>query len=301
MAERREVEFTDLPVTLLFCAGAIGVTAMEWFGKSIDKLTLIPETFWAEPWRLVTCALPHANILHLLFNVVWTFSFGRVIESRFGSLKTLALFVALAIGSAAGEYAFFRGGIGLSGIGYGLFGFLWIASKRSRELSGAITSQTVTTFIGWFFFCIAMTYFDVLPIANVAHGVGCALGAIAGAAATAKPGRALGWFAGLVATIAAMLALATVFRSRVNVSGMEHELARRALDILDEDPVRAADLLRDAIVRDPKEPNFWYNLGVAEARAGHSEKAAEAFAEACKLTPTSERYCIDVKTAKLAR
>ena len=40
--------------------------------------------------RLLTSALPHGGIVHLLFNVIWLWIFGTAIEAVWGPVRTLA-------------------------------------------------------------------------------------------------------------------------------------------------------------------------------------------------------------------
>ena len=69
----------------------------------------------------------------------------------------------------------------MSGVVYGVFGFIWMRSKVDPS-SGMFMSQgTVTILIVWLFFC--MTPFSeqvVGNVANWAHGVGLLVGMAAG-------------------------------------------------------------------------------------------------------------------------
>ena len=63
--------------------------------------------------------------LDLAFNIYWLWVFGTLVEQVYGHLKTAAFIVLFALGSGSLEFALARGGVGLSGVGYGLFGLLW--------------------------------------------------------------------------------------------------------------------------------------------------------------------------------
>ena len=67
----------------------------------------------------------------MAFNDYWLWIFGTVLQEVFGHIKTLALFVRFAVGSSALKFSILSGGVGLSGVGYGLFGLLWILSGRA--------------------------------------------------------------------------------------------------------------------------------------------------------------------------
>jgi membrane associated rhomboid family serine protease len=79
--------------------------------------------------------------LHLAFNVYWLWILGTVIERIYGHTKTMLLIVLFAVGSSSLDFALARGGGGLSGVGYGLFGLLWILSMRDDRFSDAINQE----------------------------------------------------------------------------------------------------------------------------------------------------------------
>jgi membrane associated rhomboid family serine protease len=295
--------YSDLPKypvtggTLLL---AIGVTII-WQTHLVDITPLLEtgEIRRGELWRLVTSTLPHVNVLHLIFNLYWTWVFGTLAESVFGHLRTLAIFVLLAIVSNGGEYALLSGGVGLSGIGYGLFGLMWVLSRRDRRFADAVDSATVQMFVAWFFLCIVMTVAGY-PIANVAHGVGCLTGALLGWTISANSReRAAGIFA-LALIAAAVLAGDTLYRPIVNLSKYAGgDFAKEAG--FDEahfgDDAFSADnnqqalrWFRDAVQLNPKEPGFWYNLGVAYERTSNRTQAIAAYQKACDLNPIDAQY-----------
>jgi len=168
------------PVTGLTSVAAIGVTIAYWSGWNINPLLTNSKAFGGEPWRLVTSALPHTNFLHLLFNLYWLIYFGKHAEPRFGWWRTADLYSLLAGTSAAAEYAVSLGGIGLSGLGYGLFALFWVLSRRDTRLRSAIDAQTTWIFVGWFFLCVVLTVLDVWQVGNVAHLTGAITGGLVG-------------------------------------------------------------------------------------------------------------------------
>jgi membrane associated rhomboid family serine protease len=119
------------PVTAGAAALAIGVTLASWAKVDISPLYVGPMVRRGELWRLVKSVLPHVGVIHLAFNDYWLWIFGTVLQEVFGHIKTLALFVRFAVGSSALKFSILSGGVGLSGVGYGLFGLLWILSGRA--------------------------------------------------------------------------------------------------------------------------------------------------------------------------
>ncbi len=88
-------------------------------------------------WRLWTPCLMHAGVVHLLFNVLWVWEFGRRIEAAFGAaLLTVAMLVTGVAGNIA-LYLWYESPafLGASGVASGLLGFL-AAAERLRPDAG---------------------------------------------------------------------------------------------------------------------------------------------------------------------
>jgi len=115
-------ELPKYPVTAGTVLLAIGVTIAWWSKVDISPLFETAMIRRGEIWRLFTSAFPHTGILHLAFNVYWIWVFGTLAEEVYGHLKTAALLALFAFGSGSFEFALAAGGVGLSGVGYGLFG-----------------------------------------------------------------------------------------------------------------------------------------------------------------------------------
>ena len=52
--------------------------------------------------------------------------------------RLLGLILLFAAGSAAAEYAFSQGGLGLSGVTFGLFGMLWMLARNDRRFADGV-------------------------------------------------------------------------------------------------------------------------------------------------------------------
>jgi GlpG protein len=144
--------------------------------ESLSKLGgWLPEVRAGQVWRLFTPILIHFGIAHLLFNMLWLFQLGSMIEGLQGSLRLAALIAVIAVGSNLAQYIVVNAGFGgMSGVVYGLFGYIWIKS-RFDPLSGYfIDAQSVILMTVWFVLCFTGL---VGPIANLAHAGGLAIGA----------------------------------------------------------------------------------------------------------------------------
>lgn len=267
------------PITVGTCIAAAAASGWWWLGHDVSPLLMGPSAVGSQPWRLLTSTLLHVNFIHLLFNGLWMFRFGMLLEGRLGGLRFGGLFVVLAVGSGAAEQALAGGGVGLSGVVYGLFGFLWAARRAGQRYAMDVVDQRITTlFVGWFVFCIVATYTGMLAIANVAHGMGAVLGFLIGLAAYQPRARipaALG--AGLL--VAASLIGAGPLRHIVNVAGVAPPApdADRADDALDAGrESEAVGLYRAALGETPDDWRLWYNLGIAYLRLAQYGDAVDA-------------------------
>jgi GlpG protein len=131
-----------------------------------------------EVWRLLTPMLVHFGLLHLLFNMSWLWSLGRQIEQVHGSLAMLALVLASAVPGNVGQYLITGPNFGgMSGVVYGLFGFVWMQARYDPRRRYRLEDRTAALMMIWFVAC-ATGLFG--PIANVGHGLGLVVGLIAG-------------------------------------------------------------------------------------------------------------------------
>lgn len=129
-------------------------------------------------WRAVTPMFLHFGILHIIFNIMCLWDFGRVLETRFRSLRFLALVLFTAALSNTAQ-AFVSGSNfgGMSGVNYGLFGFLLARSKLHPDPGFIINRQTASMMLIWMVVCFTGLLGN---IANTAHVVGFASGGLVG-------------------------------------------------------------------------------------------------------------------------
>jgi len=156
-------EVPRYPVISCIAVLAVVVTIAWWTGKNISPLFENAEIRRGQLWRFVTSIFLHLDILHLAFNLYWLWVLGTTVERVFGHLKTVLLVLLFAIGSSSLDFAFAQGGVGLSGVGYGLFGLLYVLSQHDERFKESLDKRTVNLFVAWFFICILMTATVVLP------------------------------------------------------------------------------------------------------------------------------------------
>jgi GlpG protein len=136
-----------------------------------------------EVWRLFTPALMHVNLLHIFFNMWWLRYLGTMIEVRRGTLRLAALVLVSAAVSNYGQYLWYarmgevKAAMGMSGVLYALFGYVWMKSLYQPEQRMAIHPNNVNLLLIWLVVCMTGV---IGPVGNAAHVVGLAVGVIVG-------------------------------------------------------------------------------------------------------------------------
>jgi GlpG protein len=149
------------------------VDRREWVQKNEDDYASIRE---GQVWRFVTPMFLHGGPFHLLFNMLWIFYFGSVIERLHGSLFFLLLTmsaqfagmmlqVSLPVTDALPEAL--HGSpfaVGASGAVYGLFGYLWVRPAVDPSYPIRLQPTQIVLMLGWLVACMT----PLVP--NVANG-----------------------------------------------------------------------------------------------------------------------------------
>jgi membrane associated rhomboid family serine protease len=137
-----------------------------------------------QPWRWLTPIFLHFSVVHLAFNCVVVVELGRRIEAACGSLAFLLLVGIIGVVSnvvqlVVGSSILFGG---LSGVGYGLLGFLLVMARRApgdrrwRLPPGLALGLMIFLVI----FSTGITEPFGLHVANAAHWGGLIAGAALG-------------------------------------------------------------------------------------------------------------------------
>jgi membrane associated rhomboid family serine protease len=274
------------PVSVFIALAALAATLSWWAGRGIDTL-LMNEQVWErwQLWRAVTSTLLHVNILHLAFNLYWFWVFGTILERGYGHLWFAGIVLFLAATSSFAEFTILQGGVGLSGVGYGLWAMLWVLERHDPRFAGAVDRQTTQLFVGWFFLCIVLTVTNVMPVANIAHATGAAAGALLGAAVTSRGSSQ--WYSIAAAAALLMMSLAgsTFLWPRLNISSYAGaEIEHAGVEAMyRSDNQTAAKLLEQAVRLRHAPARAWFNLGVAYQRLHREADALAAYQHAAGM------------------
>ena len=188
---------SSIPVTLALVAVCVAIAAYTRLGASISALEpfLIasPEDagfraiLAGEVWRLLTPAFIHFGIIHLVFNMIWLWDLGALIERRKGHAFLLGFVAAVGIAANLAQFVVTGSPMfgGMSGVVYGMLGYVWMHGRVNPRFGVTLNNQTVVIMLGWF----AMCWLGLLgPIANWAHTAGLLMGVALGVMRTERRG-----------------------------------------------------------------------------------------------------------------
>ena len=173
-------------VLLILCVVAALATKLgqdpawtHWLLISMEKVSV------GQLWRLFTPVFLHFSLWHLLFNLLWLQDLGAVLEVKIGTWRFLAVVAGVALVSNLAQYAAGGAGFGgMSGVVYGVFGYLWIRGKRDFRFGLTIAPMTS----GLLLVFLALGIFGLLgPTANAAHFSGLLVGGALGWLAARRP------------------------------------------------------------------------------------------------------------------
>jgi membrane associated rhomboid family serine protease len=176
--------FTRNPVTVLMALNVIFFIATSVQPNLKVDLGLVPAVLRERPWTLITSMFTHANIYHILFNMLALFYFGRMLvmivgQGRFllvyfvGGLLGNLLFLALHVNSLVLL-------IGASGAVYAVAGALALLTPNARIMFWGLFPMPLWFYVLIFMVVLSLPPFVSTDIAWQAHMGGLATGLVAG-------------------------------------------------------------------------------------------------------------------------
>ena len=187
---------TQIPVTATLIALSIWVAVVTRLGKDenavarflfaewqFDEQTnrFLHDSIWGvlakrQYYRWIAPIFLHFSPMHLLFNMSATLTFGRAIEQRSGSWRFLAIVLLIGLISNFSQFLVWGPSFGgMSGVDFGLFGFLWMKSKFAPDYGVALGRDYVMQFLFFGVLCLSGL---LGHIANTAHFSGMFTGMV---------------------------------------------------------------------------------------------------------------------------
>ena len=125
-----------------------------------------------QPWTMLTSLLAHQSYLHIGFNMLSLFIFGRILEPMIGKGRFLALYLISGFGGSVAVLLLAPqgGGLGASGAIYGLFGAFFIIQRKLGGNSGQLILLIVLN--------LAIGFLPGMNISWQAHVGGLVAGAL---------------------------------------------------------------------------------------------------------------------------
>ncbi|MFT5721816.1 MAG: GlpG protein [Motiliproteus sp.] len=196
---RVSMALLSTPVTLSLIAFSLLLTLLAGFGDNAQWLhwftfvdfviegdylrfqnieALLKSGQW---WRLVTPIFLHFSLLHLVFNLLWTWELGRRVERLQGRIRLLWL--ALVIGVVSNLAQFIMTGPlfgGLSGVIFGLMGYTWLWDRLNTGQRFGMPTALMTFMMIWLVLGVSgvIEWLGFGAIANTAHLVGLLSGLV---------------------------------------------------------------------------------------------------------------------------
>ena len=143
-----------------------------------DSLEFFGQVRRGELWRPFTPMFIHFGLLHLVFNMMWVSRLGPQLERHHGMPVMIGVVLASQLVGAVAQYAAVGPTFGgMSGVVYGLFGFVWMHARFGRPGTYVLSERDVVLSMAWFVAC-ATGWLG--PVANLGHAGGLVAGLLAG-------------------------------------------------------------------------------------------------------------------------
>ncbi|MET1218502.1 MAG: rhomboid family intramembrane serine protease GlpG [Glaciecola sp.] len=162
---------------LIFLVYNIFPSMSLWVGAHFFIAPLAELSTTHEWWRLVTPAFLHFSALHIIFNLLWWWILGTMIEKQLGKLMLIAIFLITAIGAHVTQLLATGPNFGgMSGVVYGLFGFVWFIGWLRPQWGMYLQPQLIGFMLVW----LLIGFVDVLfvSMANEAYLSGLIIGCL---------------------------------------------------------------------------------------------------------------------------
>lgn len=176
-------------IALAFLAPLDGPTSFSWnllypdfsYGTRTIVLARVVDNFSVTQFfKMLTPILLHGGLLHLAFNMMWLWDLGHRIEKFQSTLTMIIAVIVLGLVSNTVQYLYGGGNnfVGMSGVVYGLFAYIWMWQLFDPRTGLALPGSLIVFML---VMLVIMTSLGLSMIANEAHLGGFLAGIIYGA------------------------------------------------------------------------------------------------------------------------
>jgi GlpG protein len=133
-----------------------------------------PEILSGQVWRLITPVFLHGGLMHLGFNMLWMYQLGAQVENVESSIKLAVFIFVTALICNTSQYLISGPNfVGLSGVVYGMLGYIWAISRYAKRTNYFLSNGTMGFMVAWLVICLV----GIIPnVANTQHVMGILIG-----------------------------------------------------------------------------------------------------------------------------
>jgi membrane associated rhomboid family serine protease len=137
------------------------------------------EIYSDKQWGLISNSFVHFELGHLIINLLGTFLLATYVERRLGFWKLFIFGLIASFITSAYQLAFSNdAGIGLSGVNYTLFGFIYVKSFFDRKFKISNKHTIFIILISFIILCEIMTQLNHWNVATISLATGFLVGFI---------------------------------------------------------------------------------------------------------------------------
>lgn len=186
--------FRESPISIILILACLAVALVSELGTRADRVSFLfyprvaTDGFFALLGEIDTLAafiqtltpmFLHFGELHLVFNMLWLWYFGRQLEPVHPVWIFVVVTIILAFASNTTQYLYsnYNNFGGMSGVVYGLVGYTWVIHKCLPQTRLLLNNSTFVIFV------VALIIMELLAsswIASAAHAGGLVSGVVLG-------------------------------------------------------------------------------------------------------------------------
>lgn len=235
-------------------------------------------------WAYLTTQFVHADIAHLLFNLYWIWYFGSQLERGLKKYEFLLLLLIFSITSSGLEFLIsVDTGIGISGIVYGMYGYLYINHRNNDYFK--LPTRVSLIILGWLILSTILSMKEIYNVAIYAHFGGLVAGVLAAYVLPKNTNRIYFLVSKILLIFILLISIMPLFYNPISYEWHGYHAYKQD----EKGNVHIAlKHYTKAIELNPKDAWSYYNRAYSYEDLNRKELAKDDFVMACKLDPD---YC----------